>query len=393
MAKSHLVNSKTAQILYTILALSSLASCTAEFIKIQPTEIESYVRKHELSLILFGDEVQHQSVLKELELDSAIKLLKDDVGKLALLKTSIEYSKESKISKENLNRRYLIGEEPSLRLFWRGVMLPPPGRANLKGILIYRWLRQTIRSSNVPKAKITDTEAFFETHKEEYPYMIVGLGDQSSTSSNFLGEFSKMPHLPFEIFMIDDGDAKRIFQSQGLSGSKFNILFLSNNARILREYTGDLDFYMFYSWVQEHTTKPGVFNFGTNVNFMKRNFLLNKPTIALFGVEPTEENSQEEFRNGIKRVAERLDVDILWGTPTSEYLDEVDYVDCKENEMKGNFVCGYFYKNFLNRELSERYRIVLPQFDEDTLEVQLGKMFKSLSKRKPYKFSDNKPLP
>jgi hypothetical protein len=105
-------------------------------------------------------------------------------------------------------------------------------------------------------------------------------------------------------------------------------MFLSNTSRVLKEYTGDLDYYMFYSWVKQLANQPGVFNFEANTEFVKRNFILNKQTLVLFGVQNDAETQKESFKKGIKRVAERLSIDILWGKATAEYKDEVDYVDC-----------------------------------------------------------------
>lgn len=267
-------------------------------------------------------------------------------------------------------------------------MLQPPSLVNFRGAMIYRWIKQIIRNSQTAKVKIIDTETFFETHKEENPYIILGLGDASSSSANFLGEFSKMPNSPFEVYLIQDSQAKKVFRSQGLSGSKFNIIFLNNPAKILKEYSEDLDYHLFYQWLLQQASKPGAFGFGNNINYVKKNFLLNKPTFAFFGAKNAKEFSKQKFVKSIRRVAERSEADVLWGNPTSEYLDEVDYVDCSEKDYSNGQICGYYYVDFSNKNASRRYKVSVGKFDEDSLEVALKRFLGGIKNTMPYKFSD-----
>ena len=139
-----------------------------------------------------------------MEIEGALALLKNDASKLKVFRSSVESSTESDSDKENYKKKFLLNQEPELRLFWRGIMLQAPSKISFRGAMIYRWIKQTIRNSQTAKIKFTDTETFFETHKEEHPYIILGLGDPSSSTANFLGEFSKMPNSPFEIYLIQD---------------------------------------------------------------------------------------------------------------------------------------------------------------------------------------------
>lgn len=82
-----------------------------------------------------------------MEIEGALALLKNDASKLKVFRSSVESSTESDSDKENYKKKFLLDQEPELRLFWRGIMLQAPSKISFRGAMIYRWIKQTIRNS------------------------------------------------------------------------------------------------------------------------------------------------------------------------------------------------------------------------------------------------------
>ena len=370
---------KTLILTASLLLSLAQASDQTQYTKVDITTLPSKLKESDLSLVIFGNPETQISQFQKMNLQGALKLLGKDLKKLKIFQTS---AKDNKSAQETYS--VSATEEPALRMFWKGIMMPLPTSKNFRGMLIYRWIRMHIRAARIPKVEILDTETFFEVKKEQHPYIVIGLGDKTSVEGSFLGEFSMIPRTSFKMYMLEDKQARRVFQSQGLSPSKYNILFINNVAKKMVEYTGDLDYYRFNQFLTENARQTGVFPFKRRTSFLTDSIALKKNVVVLFPPKNKKKFSKRKFVNSIRRVAERLDHDIYWGEQSSEYLDEVDFSDCSKNSKK---ICGYILQNFWNTQQQKRYKVEFKRFNEDTLEEQLGNRIKNLGA--PYYFSDS----
>ena len=380
---------KTLQAISLALTISALVLTTtaAPQFDLNPVKIEDLekiTRDQTLSLVVFADLEKSNQKLVETEFFQALNLLKDDAKHIKIYQTSAQ-------GREYYQKKYSVTDEPSLRFFWKGIMMPLPTSKNFKGILIYRWIKMHIRASKIPKVEIMDTETFFEQRKERDPYIIVGLGPRDSVEGNFLGEFSLIPKTPFKIYFLEESLSKKLFQSIGLSGAKFNILLINNVAKKIQEYSQDLDYFKFNQWLEKSAREPGAFQFNKRNNYVSNTIGLRRKVMTVFLPYLRKKYRKNKFRASIARVAERFDYSILWGRINSEYVDEIDYVDCQEEVEKSKKICAYLYHDFHDPQQRKRYKLNFKKFDEDNLEEDLGNFLKDLNGKEHF-FSDEKPL-
>ena len=344
-----------------VLLVSACVVCSAEWaVEIQISDIDKYTDENRLSLVVFAAKEAGRFDLQDNVIPSAIGLLKDEKNNIKIFIT------DASSALSEVEEKYGVHKLPEVRLFWKGIQMLPPSLPKETPTILYRWIKQHIRSSGHSTLRELDTVSFFEKYKEKNPFIVVGLGAKDSPEARFLQEFSKNPRNTFVCYIIQEKYAKEIFMSIGLSTSKFNLIVINNIGKVIKEYDGDLDYKLFWNYLIDQTKHLGAFNIKDKEPFLGNLASTGQP-FALLSLSNSSYHSLDHgFIKKMRTISNEYRMSVLYGINNEKVHQNFEYNDCEKTEN-----CLFVYTDYTYSHKKNRYKFLLEGTDYKAIDKNM----------------------
>lgn len=350
--------SRASAFVFLLLLLSPLAQSADLWVKVEPRDLDKILQDARLALVIFADKDTHADRIKQLGIDEAVRLLVEDKQNIRILLVDPRGSE--------LEKKYSL-TAPEVRMFWKGIPLLPPNLNKSSPTTLFRWVKQNIRAASFSNLREVDTVAFFEKYKEKNPFIIVGLGPKDSPEARFLAEFAKNPRWTFTSYLIQEKFARTIFQSIGLGSGKFNIILINNLGKVIKEYTGDLDYLSFWSFLLDNTKTLGAVSIRGKESYIKDIASTGNPFVLVALNERSYSKLENGFLRKMRTLSNEYRLNVIYGVNGQKIHELFEYNDCDKDED-----CLFVYKDYLYKAKKARYRFVLPNLDYSSFDKALA---------------------
>ena len=350
--------------------------------KLTSKTFNSTLEDHNLSLVFFGDEIEHESYLKKLRLNEIQVKLETSP------KNFEKFFVDEEFNNDLLNSES-VRESPDFYLYWHGIQLHPIRMNPVNHENLYGKIKDLYSRTKDQKYLEVSAEEYFEFNKKEHTYQIVCACQEDSYERNFMEIYSKHPQPKVgQIYMSSDPDMLEALSPLELQENKKNHIMVINN--IVKEivvYKGDLSYVAFDNWLTTELME----NYGSMFGDMERLWeVLRVQKKAMLVITPSFNRLVADKIPLIlfKFFSEQNQFSVVCTKPSEKIDKYLGYLEGPKPNHDGVAYQFWYYNDLKYRQ---RYRIDIEKFEESKETSQMIDLMNSINsgKEKPYIFSES----